>query len=113
MGSPDTKSARIMVVDDEPSNVLFLERLLEVADFGDVVSTSDSAAVVDLCAEAEPDLIVLDLNMPDPDGFEVLARLSPWTRGSMPLPVLVATGDVTPETRRRALAAGARDFLTK
>jgi putative two-component system response regulator len=113
MDRPAVKSARIMVVDDQPVNVRLLERLLEVSGFTEVVSTTDSSAVVSLCAEAEPDLIVLDLQMPDPDGFEVMGMLSPWIRGATPLPVLVTTGDISSETKRRALAAGARDFLTK
>lgn len=113
MDPPAVKSARIMVVDDEPANVRLLERLLEVADFTNVVSTTESSQVVSLCAEEDPDLIVLDLHMPDPDGFEVMGMLTPWTRGSSRLPVLVATADVNPDTKRRALAAGARDFLTK
>lgn len=113
MDPPTVKSARIMVVDDEPANVRLVERLLAVADFTNVVTTTDSSQVVSLCAEVEPDLIVLDLHMPDPDGFEVMGMLAPWIRGSTRLPVLVATADVTPDTKRRALAAGARDFLTK
>ena len=51
--------------------------------------------------------------MPHPDGFELLGMLSPWIRGAPPLPVVVATADVTQETKRRALEAGARDFVTK
>jgi putative two-component system response regulator len=107
------KKARVMIVDDDPANVRLVEKLLEIADFTDVVSTTDSSAVVSLCAEIEPDLIVLDLHMPDPDGFELLGMLAPWIRGSARLPILVATADITPDTKRRALAAGARDFLTK
>ncbi len=107
------KSARILIVDDELSNVRLLETVLKVADFTNVTSTTDSAAVVALCAETEPDLIVLDLHMPDPDGIEVMGMLSPWIRGSARLPVLAATADATPEMKRRALSAGARDFLTK
>ena len=113
MDPPAVKSARIMVVDDEPADVRLLERLLEVADFTNVVSTTESSKVVALCAEAEPDLIVLDLHMPDLDGFEVMGMLTPWTRGSTRLPVLVTTADIAPDTKRRALAAGARDILTK
>jgi putative two-component system response regulator len=100
-------------VDDESANVLLLERLLEVSDFTNVVSTTESAEVVALCTAHDPDLIVLDLHMPDPDGFEVMGRLSPWIHGPTKLPVLVATADVNPDTKRRALSAGARDFLTK
>jgi putative two-component system response regulator len=107
------KDACVLIVDDEAANVLLLERLLEVSDFTNVVSTTQSSEVVALCTSHDPDLIVLDLHMPDPDGFEVMGMLSPWIQGPTKLPVLVATADVNPETKRRALAAGARDFLTK
>lgn len=109
----DVKSARILLVDDQPANILVLESVLEAADFTDVVSTTDPGEVVLLCAEQQPDLIVLDLHMPELDGFELLGRLAPWTRGSRRLPVIVATADLTPEARRRALALGARDYILK
>jgi putative two-component system response regulator len=107
------KRARILIVDDQEPNVTLLERLLDVADFTNVVSTTDSSQAVPLCAELEPDLVLLDLHMPAPDGFEVLGMLDPWIRGSARLPVVVLTADVTSEAKRRALALGARDFLTK
>jgi putative two-component system response regulator len=107
------KRARILIADDAPANVQLLTKLLDVSDFTNTISTTDSGAIVSLCAETEPDLIILDLHMPDPDGFEVMGQLSPWTRGSTRLPILVATADTNPETKRRALSAGARDFLTK
>lgn len=113
MDDSAVRSARILVVDDEVSNIRLLEALLEVSGFTEVTGTGDSSAVVGLCVEHEPDLIVLDLNMPPPDGFELLGMLSPWIRGPARLPILVATADATPETKRRVLAAGARDFLTK
>jgi len=113
MDTPDVKSARILVVDDIPANVLVLESLLEAADFTSVSSTTDPGQVVDLCAELEPDLLILDLHMPEIDGYEVMGMLSPWIRGSSRLPILVVTADVSNEARRKALSLGARDFLTK
>ena len=109
----DVKRARILIVDDHEPNVLLLERFLDADDFTNVVSTTDSSQVVSLCAELQPDLILLDLLMPSPDGFEVMAMLRPWTHGSTRLPVLVLTGDTSPDTKRRALRAGAKDFLSK
>jgi len=107
------KNARILIVDDTPANLRLMETVLAASDFTNVSGTTDSSAVVNLCAQTNPDLIVLDLNMPEPDGFEVMALLSPWIRGSMRLPILVATPDANPATKRRALAAGASDLLTK
>jgi putative two-component system response regulator len=105
--------ARLLIVDDQEVNVMLLESLLEVSGFESVASTTDSSRAVDLCAQLEPDLVLLDLDMPPPDGFEVMSQLAPWVQGRPRLPVLVLTADATPETKRRALAAGATDFLTK
>jgi putative two-component system response regulator len=106
--------ARIVVVDDHPPNVLVLETLLEQWGVRDVVSTTDSSRAVDLCAAHRPDLVLLDLHMPAPDGFAVMDALRDATgAGDVPLPVLVLTADITPEAKRRALDCGARDFLTK
>jgi putative two-component system response regulator len=106
------KRAKILVVDDQKENVLLLERILEQAGYTKVTSTTDSSEVVALCSQALPDLILLDLHMPDPDGFEVMEQLSPWLEGRW-FPILVLTADATPEAKRRALAGGAKDIVTK
>jgi len=107
------KDARILIVDDEVANVRLLERLLARAGYTTLRSTTDSRQVLPLYAEFQPDLILLDILMPEPDGFRVMEALKPLvTDGSFP-PVLALTADVTQETRRRALTAGAKDFLTK
>jgi putative two-component system response regulator len=113
MDEEAVKQARILIVDDQEPNVALLERLFDVSDFTNVRSTTDSSQAVTLCAEIEPDLILLDLQMPAPDGFEVMGQLAPWIRGSTRLPILVLTADKTPETKRRALSMGATDFLSK
>lgn len=104
--------ARILVVDDQPANVALLQRLLEQWGYDNVVTTTDSSEVVGLCREAEPDLILLDLHMPEPNGFEVLKRLGQLTQGQVRPPVLVVTADLASDARHRALSLGARDFLT-
>jgi putative two-component system response regulator len=104
---------RILVVDDEPSTVALLEALLDWWGHRNVVSTSDSASVEALCDEVDPDLLLLDLHMPAPDGFAIMGRLQRRIRATVSLPVLVLSGDVTATLKRRALAGGARDFLTK
>ena len=105
--------ARLVVVDDLEANVLALEALLEQWGVAEVTSTTNSAEAVALCAARQPDLLLLDLHMPAPDGFEVMTQLRQMHDPSLPLPVLVLTADITPDARRRALACGARDFLTK
>ena len=106
------RESRILVVDDEPANVLLLQRMLEDDGYRAVTTTTDSRRVLDLYESTRPDLIVLDLMMPHLDGIAVLEQL----RGVMAeawVPVLVLTADATLEARRRALTAGAHDFLTK
>jgi putative two-component system response regulator len=105
--------ARILVVDDEPANVDLLERTLDVAGYRDVVSTTDPRLVMELVRTFKPDLILLDLLMPHLDGFAVMELLPSVIPTDSYLPVLVLTADATLETRRRALAGGAKDFLTK
>ena len=75
------KAARILVVDDQEANVMLLERLLQVSEFTNVATTTDSSQVLAMCVEAEADLVLLDLHMPPPDGFEVMRQLAPWARG--------------------------------
>jgi putative two-component system response regulator len=106
------KSAKILIVDDQEQNVLLLEHLLEQAGYTNLKSTTDSSQVVGLCSAMSPDLILLDLHMPDPDGFEVMRLLSPWIEGRW-FPILVLTADITPEAKAKALSNGARDFVTK
>ena len=104
---------RILVVDDEPANVLALRALLASWRYTAVEATTDPHEAVALCESREPDLVLLDLQMPGLDGFGVMERLRGNMRGQVPLPILVLTADMTIETRRRALASGARDFVTK
>ncbi len=106
-------AARILVVDDEPANVRLLERMLDLWGYECVVSTTKSDEVIGLCREAEPDLILMDLHMPGPDGFDLLEQLQPWRRGRTLVPIVVLTADQTRPTRERALALGATEFLTK
>jgi signal transduction histidine kinase len=106
-------SSRILIVDDEAANVLLMQRMLEDAGYQALTTTTDSRRVLELYRRVHPDLILLDLMMPHLDGLAVLEQL----RGEIPatayVPVLVLTADATLEARCRALAAGARDFVTK
>ncbi len=105
--------AKILIVDDEPSNVRLLERILEMYGVGAVRSTTDSRKALTYLFEFEPDLVLLDLNMPFLDGFAVMAQIQEAIPPDSYLPIVVLTADVSAETKRRALAAGAQDFLTK
>jgi putative two-component system response regulator len=105
--------ARILVVDDEPPNVFLLERILAKAGYTDVTTTTDPRDVEDLVADLGPDVVLLDLHMPHIDGFAVMEALHASSDPKARLPILVLTADATTEVKHRALAAGARDFLTK
>ena len=105
--------ARIFIVDDEPVNVRILERLLQQEGFANLVLMTDAREFAVHHEDAPPDLVLLDLLMPHVSGFEVLAWLGGRTETPVRPPVLVLTADATRETRERALAAGAMDFLTK
>ena len=106
-------ASRILIADDDEGIVMLLERLLEVSGFTDVHATTDPSRVIALCAELEPDVLLLDLHMPRVDGFELLGQLAPWINASVRLPVVVLTGDATGEAKRRALSLGAADFVNK
>ena len=110
---PDTDiDARVLVIDDDPLNTTLLTRLLATAGYRQVDQVTDSWDAVRRVRSFEPDVVLLDLHMPDPDGFEILRQISAM-RTEAYLPVLVLTGDSSTATRERALSLGAADFLTK
>lgn len=113
MAFDEAHEPRILIVDDEEANVLLLERTLTQAGYADVRSTTDPRQATPLVAELKPDLIVLDLHMPHQDGFAVMRQLRIELPDEGEVPILVLTADAAPETKQRALADGAKDFLTK
>ncbi len=76
-------------------------------------STVDPRTAVGLFAEFQPDMVLTDLHMPHVDGFLLMEQLQSLVPEGSFMPMVVLTADITPETRRRALAAGASDFITK
>jgi adenylate cyclase len=106
----DLLNAKILVVDDKQANVTLLERTLSSAGYLCVTSTLDPTAVCDLHQKNRYDLIVLDLQMPGMDGFEVMERLKAVETDGY-LPILVITAQ--PDHKLRALRAGAKDFVSK
>ena len=109
----EVTDGRILIVDDEPSNVRLLERILSDAGWKDVRSTTDSRAAAALHAEFRSDLVLLDLMMPYLDGVAVMKALRSTIADGEFLPIVVLTADATADAKRRALDAGTTDFLTK
>ena len=110
ISSSDILNAKILIVDDQKTNVLLLERILRGAGHAAVTSTMDPRMVCELHRQNRYDLILLDLQMPGMDGFQVMEGLKEIeTEGY--LPVLVITAE--PGHKMRALQAGAKDFISK
>jgi two-component system, cell cycle response regulator len=104
-------TARVLVVDDVPANVKLLEARLS-AEYFDVITAMSGAEALAICERAECDLVLLDVMMPDMDGFEVCRRLksNPATHH---IPLIIVTALDQPADKVRGLEAGADDFLTK
>ncbi len=103
-------NARILVVDDVPENVRLLEAVLAPRGY-DVVSATDGRAALELAESANPDLVLLDVVMPDMDGYSVCRRLREREETAV-LPVIMLTSSVGPE-KTQAIEAGADDFIPK
>src|SRR5436853_2344088 len=104
-------TARVLVVDDVPTNVKLLEARLS-AEYFDVLTATSGAEALAICERAECDVVLLDVMMPDMDGFEVCRRLKSDPR-THHIPVIMVTALDQPSDRVRGLEAGADDFLTK
>jgi DNA-binding NtrC family response regulator len=106
----DILHANILIVDDQEANVRLLEQMLSSAGYGRISSTRDPHAVCGLHRDYHYDLILLDLQMPGMDGFQVMEGLKAIEADSY-VPVLVITAQ--PGHKLRALEAGAKDFISK
>jgi adenylate cyclase len=104
------RGARILVVDDVPQNVRLLEAVLETHGY-DVVTATDGHTALDLVVSAQPDLVLLDVVMPEPDGYAVCRRVRAEEETAM-LPVIMLTASEGSE-KTKAIEAGADDFIPK
>jgi PleD family two-component response regulator len=107
------QGSRILIVDDQPANVLLLERILQQGGYTNNISITDPRQVLQFFTLHQPDLILLDLSMPHLDGFALMTQLRSRIPEGHYLPVLILTADVTPKAKHKALGLGAKDFLTK
>src|ERR1700687_332807 len=110
VSSADILNARILVVDDQEANVRLLEGMLRIAGYASIESTTDPKRVCELHRKNRYSLILLDLQMPVMDGFQVMEGLKEIEEDGY-LPVLVITAQ--PDHKLRALQAGAKDFVSK
>jgi len=110
VSSADILNARILVVDDKEANVRLIEGMLRIAGYVSIESTTDPTAVCELHRKNRYALILLDLQMPGMDGFQVMEGLKEIEKEGY-LPVLVITAQ--PDHKLRALQAGAKDFVSK
>ena len=108
ISSSDILNASILIVDDQEANVSLLEQILGGAGYVSIASTMNPCEVFELHRKNRYDLILLDLQMPGMDGFQVMERLKEIETGSY-LPVLVVTAQ--PDHKLRALKAGAKTRL--
>jgi EAL domain-containing protein (putative c-di-GMP-specific phosphodiesterase class I) len=103
-------NARALVIDDHPANIEVLVSLLQGAGLRNIASAADGRTGLKLATQLLPDVILLDLHMPNMDGYEVLDALE---MASADVPVLVLTADTSRDAVLRALSLGARDFVTQ
>ncbi len=106
------EKARILILDDQADTVVLLQSALSEAGYTNLSTTTDSSQIVGMCARTPPDLVVLDIDMSVPNGYEVMEMLKPWMEGRW-FPILIVSADMSAEARNRALTTGAKDFLTK
>ena len=104
-------SARILVVDDIPVNVRLLEAKLSV-EYYDVITATSGAEALEMIKSEPPDIVLLDVMMPEMDGFEVCRRIKAEPATAL-LPVIMVTALNEQSDRVTGLEAGADDFLTK
>ncbi len=105
-------TSKVLIVDDDPATVQLLTAYLEDS-VDEVRGLTDSRQVEHVFVQFAPDLVLLDLHMPQPDGFEVLRRLRSVRQSLGFLPVIVLTADAGHVARNSALILGADEFLLK
>jgi putative two-component system response regulator len=104
--------AKILIIDDNPANVMLLERMLKISGYRNIATTTDSRLAVEMYQSLKPDLVMLDLQMPYYDGFEILEQLNKVKHGDY-LSVIVITAQNDKENLLKALNLGVKDFFGK
>jgi len=112
MTTESLKNERILIVDDEPANLKLLDKMLRAHGYQGLILLDDSREVINSYQTARPDLILLDINMPHLDGYQVMEQLKALNDPLLP-PIVILTAQQGKDYLLRALSAGARDFVTK
>ncbi len=112
MNNSTRAKERILIVDDELANLKLLDKMLQSQGYQQLVLISDPREVIDSYKKSRPDLILLDINMPHLDGYQVMEQLKAINDPLLP-PIVILTAQSGKDYLLRALAAGARDFITK
>ena len=113
MMTPDLLcGSRILIVDDEPANLKLLDKMLASQGYEQRILIQDPREVLRHYQEARPDLILLDINMPHLDGYQVMEQLKALN-DPLPAPIVILTAQHGRDYLLKALAAGARDFVGK
>ena len=105
-------NAKILIVDDEPANIRLLESLLQGKGYTCIKSITDPRETLDIYQGFQPDLVLLDLNMPHLTGLQVLEQLYNIDQ-KRHVPIMILTAQTDRDPRLKALKLGARDFLSK
>lgn len=113
MQIPELLLSRILIVDDNHSNIEILKELLELKGYSNIKTTTKPLEAEALIVDYMPNLLILDLMMPELSGYELMERLKSNGLLTAYMPVLVLTADATYEAKKQALQGGASDFLTK
>ena len=108
----ELQSSTIMMVDDEPVMLEIVQAFLEEAGYRRFVNIEDSTMAIDRLVEADPDILLLDLDMPEVDGFQILKQVRELD-GFTHLPVIILTASDEPFDKLKALELGATDFLSQ
>ena len=108
----EMEQSKILIIDDNPANVLLLEKMLRLNRFRNIMTLTDPRQAFDIISQFHPDLMLLDLNMPYINGFQILEWLKNHNGNDL-LPVLVITASDEKENKLKALSLGASDFLGK
>ncbi len=105
-------NSKILIIDDQKLDSIVLEKILKSANYKNIRCITDSRQAKVVYSEYQPDLLLLDLRMPNIDGFEIMNQLKEVDADGY-LPILVISSETSHEVRLRALQSGAKDFLNK